>query len=257
MYYRSHCMCKAVWVMRGGTGDEDARGYGGPSRETEREREHRPVPWLTAQQCNGMASLNYSTLRVILLRHLPTWTPATPTLALSYPQISRDVALWATPLQRELEYWSETCFLSTEGVEIWVDGSDPHQQNTFFGTVTHPCTSNAVVTGNGSRGTSNEGAPKKIMEGSPNAEAVTFEIRKTVARGDFIDTLCNLGFGKYWDVVVIPKGSQVSSLDVRNLKSVGRSKGILFGFVREAGAKHDAPSVIDWVSPTWIVHWTP
>ena len=49
-------------------------------RETEREREHGPTPWLTAQQRNGTRQ-SYAALCVVLLRHLPAWTPATPTLA--------------------------------------------------------------------------------------------------------------------------------------------------------------------------------
>ena len=48
-------------------------------RDTEREREHGPTPWLTAQQ-RSRTRRDRTTLHcVVLLRHLPTWTPATPT----------------------------------------------------------------------------------------------------------------------------------------------------------------------------------
>ena len=47
-------------------------------KETERGGEYGPTPWLTAQQRNGTRRQNYATLCVVLLRHLPAWTPATP-----------------------------------------------------------------------------------------------------------------------------------------------------------------------------------
>ena len=53
-------------------------------RDTEREREHGPTPWLTAQQ-RSRTRRDRTMLHwhcVVLLWHLPAWTPATLTLAL-------------------------------------------------------------------------------------------------------------------------------------------------------------------------------